>query len=128
MLRPSDTESQRDYFARVVEWRSSRDGGNRLFWPLFWISVPCIIAARILQDRLTWIWFPAAAPMTLAFVLYGLYRRRLNKLAEKLGLICWNCGNIAAESENYRLITDPEKVVREGRCLWCFRKVDERGP
>ncbi len=125
MTHQSITRREGDYGVRVFEWREARDAGNKLFWPLFWLSVPLIIAARILQDHAPWSWYLAAAPMLVAFSLYGLYRRRLNRLAKELGLICWNCGNNAVESSNYLVIRDPEGVVRDARCLWCFRKVDE---
>ncbi len=92
---------------------------------LFWLSIPCVIAARLLQDRFPWIWYPAAIPFGVSAILYGLLRRRLNRLARDLGLVCWHCGNVAVESSFQDVIQDPAGVLRRGRCLWCFRLVDE---
>src|SRR5512145_2238229 len=105
---------------RAVQWLDAHNGGMDLPWVLFWLTIPCVVGAWLLQDRFPWIWYPAAIPLAVGGLRYGLLRRRLNKLAKELGLICWHCGNIAVESPLYFRVQDPGGVVRRGRCLWCF--------
>jgi hypothetical protein len=125
MTVPTATGSRDSYSVRVTKWRHARDDGLRLPWILGCLSIGAGLFAFFLKNQLPWIWYPAAVPLIGCGATFGLYRRRLQRLANELGLICWHCGNIAVESPNYRTLQDPERVVREGRCLSCFRKVDE---
>ncbi len=124
-MRAVDAIRQDPYEVRALRWLEVREDGLTPVWVLFWLSVPCAVVARLLQDRVSWIWYLAAVPFGGAAIVYGTLRRRLNKLAASLGLICWHCGNIAVESPQYFRVENPGATIRKGRCLWCFRVVDQ---